>query len=113
MRSVMGSVAVAAIALASGLASGSQPLAPYARHKLVHYADLNLSNTADAVALYNRISHAAHTVCQPVFFSVDETGSRHRTCVVEAIERSVTQVNAPELTRYHELVNGKTRVMAE
>ena len=108
MRYVMGSVAVAAIALASGLASGSQPLLPHVRQKLVHYSDLNLSNTADAVALYNRISHAAHTVCQPVFFSNDETGSRHRECVIAAIERSVVQVNATELTRYYELVNRKT-----
>jgi UrcA family protein len=112
MRSVMGSVAVAAIALASGLASASQPLLPHVRQKLVHYSDLNLSNAADAVALYNRISHAAHTVCQPIFYSTDETGSRHRECVIAAIDRSVAQVNAPELTRYHSLMNGKTTELA-
>src|SRR6185295_17002756 len=107
MRKVMGSVAVAAIALASSLASASQPLLPHVRQKLVHYSDLNLSNTADAVTLYGRISHAAHTVCQPVFFTNDETGARRRDCVLAAIERSVVQVNATELTRYHELVNRK------
>ena len=112
MRNVMGSVAVAAIALASGLASASQPLLPHIRQKLVHYSDLNLSNTADAVTLYNRISHAAHTVCQPVFFTNDETGARHRDCVVSAIERSVVQVNATELTRYYELVNRKASTVA-
>jgi len=112
MRNFMGSVAVAAFALASGLASASQPLLPHVRQKLVNYSDLNLSNTADAVALYNRLSHAAHTVCQPVFFSNDETGSRHRECVIAAIERSVLQVNATELTRYYELVNRRAPAVA-
>src|SRR5262249_34452670 len=107
MRNVMGSVVVAATPLASRLASPSQPLRAHARQELVHYSDLNLSNTADAVTLYNRISHAAYTVCQPVFISNDETGSRHRSCVTAAIERSVVQVNATELTRYYELVNPK------
>jgi UrcA family protein len=112
MRKVMGSVAVAVIALTSGLASASQPLLPHVRQKAVHYSDLNLSNTAAAVTLYNRISHAAYTVCQPVFISNDETGSRHRSCVIAAIERSVVQVNATELTRYYELVNQKTPAVA-
>ena len=111
MRRVIGSVAAVAIVLASGLANGSQALGDV-RQKVVRYSDLNLSDTVDAVTLYNRISHAAHVVCYLPPQSNDETGARSRACVVAAITRSVNEVNAPELTRYYESRQRKTPALA-
>jgi UrcA family protein len=111
MRMVVGSVAAVVIASMSGQASGSQ-LATNVKQRVVHYSDLNLGNTADAVTLYNRISHAAHMVCGLPVQSNDETGARHRACVVDAIERSVSDVNAPELTRYYESRRPKAVLLA-
>jgi UrcA family protein len=62
VRKAIGSMAAVAIVLASSLASGAQAQVDV-RQRVVRYADLNLSNRADAVALYKRISHAAHVVC--------------------------------------------------
>jgi UrcA family protein len=111
VRKVIGSVAAVVIMLASSLANGSQALGDV-RQKVVRYSDLNLSNSADAVTLYNRISHAAHVVCYLPSQLDDETGARTHACVAAAIERSIGEVNAPVLTRYYEARQRKTRTLA-
>ena len=111
MRKVIGSVAAVVIVLASGLANGSQALGDV-RQKVVRYSDLNLSNSADAVTLYNRISHAAHVVCYLPSQLDDQTGARTHACVSAAIERSIGDVNAPMLTRYYDLRRWKAPRLA-
>lgn len=66
------------------------------RQKVVHYADLNLENTADAEILFGRIKSAARQVCglrdagpMPIDFR-----SRHEHCAAKAIARAVADVNA-------------------
>lgn len=100
MRKVFGWLAVAVIVLASALASGSPP-AGNVKQRVVNYSDLNLSNRADAVTLYKRISRAARGVCR-LPLHLDESGARAQACYVIVLERSVRQVNAPELTRWYE-----------
>jgi UrcA family protein len=72
------------------------------RERVVDYSDLNLNSSAGAAVLYQRITRAAHAVCDlPIPWDAT-AASRVRNCVHAARARSVSEVNAPELTRYFE-----------
>jgi UrcA family protein len=68
-----------------------------ARSETVSYRDLNLSTIEGATALYQRIRHAANSVC-------DEPGAgvaryqEWKSCYQAAIADAVAKVNSPLLT---------------
>jgi UrcA family protein len=69
---------------------------------VVQFPDLDLSRIEGATALYARLRHAAHVVCDP--FESREIGlaQKFRTCMDKAIADAVTSVNRPLLTQYHQ-----------
>jgi UrcA family protein len=69
---------------------------------VVQFSDLDLSRIEGATALYARLRHAAHVVCDP--FESRELGlaKKYRTCMDKAIADAVTSVNRPLLTQYHQ-----------
>ena len=93
-------VAVMAAVLASGAAQARS--VGDVRQRVVNYSDLNLSNEAGAAVLYQRITHAAHVVCQLPMPWDATAAARVRSCIHTARARSVSEVNAPALTRYFE-----------
>ena len=93
-------VAVIAAVLVSG-ASQARSVDDL-RQRVVNYSDLNLSNEAGAAVLYQRITRAAHAVCElPIPWDA-VAAARVRKCIHAARARSVNEINAPELTRYFE-----------
>jgi UrcA family protein len=73
-----------------------------AAHRVVRFADLDLTRPADVAALYRRIRVAARDVC-------DSLGERDltllaasRVCVRDAIDHAVSDINSPTLSRYHQ-----------
>ena len=78
------------------------------RTETVNYRDLNLSTIEGATALYQRIRHAANSVC-------DEPGAgvaryqAWRSCYQAAIADAVAKVNSPLLTSVY---GGKSKESA-
>jgi UrcA family protein len=66
----------------------------------VSYADLNLSSTAGANALYGRIKSAAKQACGYEGSSLTDI-RLWRRCVHEAVDDAVGRVNSPLLTQVH------------
>jgi UrcA family protein len=68
----------------------------------VSYKDLDLSRAADAKVLYRRLQTAASDVCQPVPAKELSRARAWKQCYDAALERAVTQINAPQLVAlYH------------
>ena len=69
--------------------------------RVVQFADLDLSHTQGAAALYQRLKRAAETVCGP--FDLRDLGQRVRfeSCVSSAISAAVAKVDRPALTAYY------------
>jgi len=92
---------VSAIALLAASAAHAESLdAQRAPQTTIAYADLNLKSTADANLMLGRIRNAAAEVCR----ASPAVGTSHSEIVVrddcfrEAVERAVTQLNAPKVT---------------
>jgi UrcA family protein len=68
---------------------------------VVQYADLDVSHSAGATALYRRLKGAAETVCAP--FDGRDLASRttFNACVQSALATAVAKVNQPALTSYY------------
>lgn len=73
------------------------------RNATVRFPDLNLATREGATVLYQRIAHAASTMCSPAR-GFSELGvsaamaAQVRECKAQAVERAVTRINAPMLT---------------
>jgi UrcA family protein len=93
------------LTLTQQLASAAAPDVPSIS---VRYADLDLTRTAGAAALYGRLAVAAKTVCGP--FEPRDLGSvaRFNGCVERAIATAVAKVDQPALTHYA-LAHSKSR----
>jgi UrcA family protein len=68
-----------------------------ARQRVVSFADLDLSQNADAKRLYRRINAAAREVCWTSGVLAVTHGARMQQCVKEATERAIADVNAPAI----------------
>jgi UrcA family protein len=68
----------------------------------VSYRDLDLAQPADAAVLYERIGQAAAHVCDTFSGAPSAVGASRDRCVSRAIARTVTRVNAPNLTARHD-----------
>ncbi len=73
----------------------------------VRFADLNLRSPEGNAALYNRLSAAAHRVCDDsVDFFLDTT-SDARQCRSQAIADAVSQIHSPMLTALYQEHDGR------
>ena len=66
----------------------------------VRFADLDVTRTAGAAALYGRLTTAAKTVCAPLEGRDLGSVARFGECVERAISAAVAKVDQPALTRY-------------
>jgi UrcA family protein len=64
---------------------------------VVRYADLDISTSQGAAALYNRIRFASEGVCASLDGADLNSKSHAKTCVQRAIEGAVAKVNRPAL----------------
>jgi UrcA family protein len=96
MNTVNRIAACIALVSVTGLAFGAA-ISDDPPQRTVSYADLNLSNTAGAAALYARIKSAARVVCEPQLNRELAMNTNYKRCVDEAIGRAVADVNAPVL----------------
>jgi UrcA family protein len=68
------------------------------RTAIVKYADLDVSTSQGAAALYNRIRTASEGVCSPLEQRDLAASLRWKTCVQQAIAGAVAKVNRPTLS---------------
>ena len=87
------------------------------QHRSVAFRDLNLQSREGAATLYKRIERATDSMCA-LSWGIKALGgsstlaSQVRDCQMQAIERAVTQVNAPMLTAvFNDKVHGKSKPM--
>jgi UrcA family protein len=97
-RPVAGTVAfVTAVALA-GTVLAQEHHDSSARTATVHYSDLDLSSTAGAMALYQRIRGAARVVCEDHGYEVGVDAWREwNGCFHRAVDDAVEKVHSPLL----------------
>jgi UrcA family protein len=69
---------------------------------LVRFADLDLTRPDGAKSLFQRIKHAAETVCSPRDRSTLASHQLYKACVADAISTAVTQVDRPRLNAYYQ-----------
>ena len=74
----------------------------------VGYADLNLSSTQGAEALYRRIKIAAGEVCYPREERNLVLMANRRACIQKAISDAVTHVGSPTLTAVYNTHEGQS-----
>lgn len=67
----------------------------------VSYSDLDPARDPGAAALYQRLTSAAQRVCAPLAGQSLAHISRHRACVVEAVDTAVAKVDKPLVTAMH------------
>jgi UrcA family protein len=67
---------------------------------VVKFADLNVSTSQGAAALYRRIHNAAASVCSHMYANVidEEYRSHKNACLQTVIGEAVIKVNRPELS---------------
>lgn len=68
------------------------------RTAVVKYADLDVSTSQGAIALYNRIRSASAGVCSPLEQRDLAATLRWKTCMQQAIAGAVANVNRPALS---------------
>jgi UrcA family protein len=105
---------ISALALSSQLAHGGP--APDALSMTVKFADLDLTRSAGAAVLYERLKGAAQTVCAPFDARSRDLQSQvhFKQCVQSAIGTAVARIDRPALTAYYraqfEAGNEPTRI---
>jgi UrcA family protein len=101
MYRVTATMLIFILVLSSQLANAGP--APDALSVTVHFADLDLTRSAGAAVLYQRLKGAAETVCAP--FDSRSRGlanqMRFEQCVQSAIGAGVAKVDQPVLTAYY------------
>jgi UrcA family protein len=96
-------IAITCVALASATSAGralaEQPSETMSR--VVTYGDLDLDSVQGAKVLYARLRYAAQDVCSPL--ESKELSRKHvwQTCVGNALESAVAQINKPTVTALH------------
>jgi UrcA family protein len=95
--------AMSVISLSASVGASEWPGIP---SRVVNFADLDLTRSAGVAALYARIQLAARHVCEPVVPRDLGSEQRGRACAAHAVEQAVADVNAPQLTSYHQEKQG-------
>lgn len=98
-------------ALACTLTSGAllaEPATGQPPAVTVNYADLDISRPAGAQALYNRIKHAARSVCAPLESQQLRRMALWRECYEQAVANAVATIDRPALTALHQAARTPT-----
>ena len=98
---------VAALAFCGIAAAGTRD----ANSVIVKFGDLNLRSQAGIASLHKRIRNAAESVCAQYDTRVLGLRDGYDSCVKDAIERGVNEVNNANLTRFH-VVKGNKNLVA-
>lgn len=97
-RSTFCSVAFSSVVCLLGAAQASAG-EPAGTHSItVNYRDLNLSTIQGATALYQRLTRAAHSVCDGPQAGGVHAYQEWRSCYQAAMADAVAKVNSPLLT---------------
>ena len=105
-RLIAAAIGITMISSFSTLCNSGTPDVP---KTMVRYADLDISTTQGATALYNRIRFAAEGVCSGYFHDDLVAKSGWKLCMKEAIEGAVTKVNQPALSAVYAANYGMPR----
>jgi len=97
------SILATAIVAFAGVSKGGAAMAaePVTYSKRVTYGDLNLESAEGASVLYARLRRAAREVCSSLDGRELTLRSAWETCVNDALNSAVTQVNKPTVTALH------------
>src|ERR1700722_10749514 len=97
------SILATAIVAFAGVSKGGAAMAaePVTYSKRVTYGDLNLESAEGASVLYARLRRAAREVCSSLDGRELTLWSAWETCVNDALNSAVTQVNKPTVTALH------------
>ena len=88
------------LACVTGTARAQDSSGAFTKVMTVRYSDLNLSTTAGATTLYNRIVGAAHFVCgEEGYQNGIDMQSYWNACFRTAVNDAVTKVHSPLLTQ--------------
>jgi UrcA family protein len=99
---IVAGFSAAALLASPALAQSMESEAP-ARAVPVSYADLDLSQTADAQTLLQRLRYAATAACEQNAAAQGNARLERaiEQCRTEALDSAVAQLDQPELTRLH------------
>src|SRR6516164_1193352 len=89
MKRITTTILATLLAATAQLASAANPIDDSRRHVEVHFADLNLSTTEGAAALYRRLHSAAQNVCSEEGTKDLESVVRVKACVAAAVSAAV------------------------
>jgi UrcA family protein len=78
----------------------------------VSYGDLDLAKAEHATALYWRIQHAAHNVCEVNTTPASSALMLERKCVARAVDEAVHNVDNANLTAVYQAKTGKRAMVA-
>jgi UrcA family protein len=98
---------IAAALVFSGFAQAEE-----VRRVEVSYSDLDLARTEHANALYWRIQHAAHSVCEVNTVPGSRAVLIEQKCVTRAVDAAVHRVDNPNLTAIYLAKAGKPSMVA-
>jgi UrcA family protein len=90
--------ALSAIAASHPAAAGTQIGSPDTRSTRVSYADLNLQSEAGARTMFQRIRHAARSVCE---INLDDSWDgrvRYFACVRDTTDQAIAKLDSPLVT---------------
>jgi UrcA family protein len=96
-KTILTTVIAAVLAAGAGSAMASGIGDSHTVSTVVHYADLNLANPADAQVMLTRIKAAARQLCEPRPTTILEY-DEWRGCVGNATKGGVSRLNAPMVT---------------
>jgi UrcA family protein len=108
MNRITTTILTTVLAATAQLAYAGDQIDDSRRHVEVRFADLNLSTTEGAAALYQRLHSAAESVCNEDGTKDLNSVFRVKACVSAAISAAVTQIDRPVLTAYYRAKLGGT-----
>jgi UrcA family protein len=90
---VFAATVLSSVALADSTSGSSETPRGTSETRIVKYADLDLTRSADVYELYQRIEDTAKRVCTPLGSVVPDDA-----CLSDALERTVAKIGLPRLT---------------
>jgi len=101
-----------ALGIAAALVFSGFAHAEEVRKVEVSYGDLDLARTDQANALYWRIQHAAHRVCESDATPASRALLIEKKCVTRAVDAAVHDIDHPNLTAIYLAKAGKPAMVA-
>jgi UrcA family protein len=103
--------ALSAIAATHPAAAGTGSGQPETYSTRVSYGDLNLQSEAGARTMFQRIRHAARSVCEVNMDGAWDGRVRYFDCVRDATNGAVSRLNSPLVSAMNGEGRGKSQVV--